>query len=343
MTLFELVVEKKVKSLSIIGMAKNVGKTVTLNYLIEQSTKRNMVLGLTSAGRDGEKIDAVFGTHKPAIWVPEGTLLATARKCVITSDARIEILYNTDISTPLGEIIIGRARESGDIELAGPATSTGIKQVIETMKDFGGELIIIDGALDRASSAAPTVTDATILSTGAAIGYSIESIIDKTKLRVELFSLKELKQSKIRQLAAKIVQENKLGIVANDRFKIIEQGDALLSGKEISAVIDENTEAIVIGGAVTDRFMMDLINIPYIDKIYIVVKDGVKVFFEDSTYKQLKRRGIKIRVLDPINLLALTVNPYSPTGYNFESVEFLDKIRSAMYPLPVYDVVLERL
>ena len=273
----------------------------------------------------------------------EGTLLATARKCVITSDARIEILYNTDISTPLGEIIIGRARESGDIELAGPATSTGIKQVIETMKDFGGELIIIDGALDRASSAAPTVTDATILSTGAAIGYSIESIIDKTKLRVELFSLKELKQSKIRQLAAKIVQENKLGIVANDRFKIIEQGDALLSGKEISAVIDENTEAIVIGGAVTDRFMMDLINIPYIDKIYIVVKDGVKVFFEDSTYKQLKRRGIKIRVLDPINLLALTVNPYSPTGYNFDPVEFLDKIRSAMYPLPVYDVVLERL
>ena len=60
MTLFELVVEKKVKSLSIIGMAKNVGKTVTLNYLIEQSTKRNMVLGLTSAGRDGEKIDAVL-------------------------------------------------------------------------------------------------------------------------------------------------------------------------------------------------------------------------------------------------------------------------------------------
>ncbi|HHY13345.1 MAG TPA: hypothetical protein GX526_01690 [Thermoanaerobacterales bacterium] len=343
MTLFDLVVEKKVKSLSIIGMAKNVGKTVTLNYLIEQSAKRNVVLGLTSAGRDGEKIDAVFGTHKPAIWVPEGTLLATARKCVVTSDARIEILYNTEISTPLGEIIIGRTRESGDIELAGPATSTGIKQVIEIMKDFGGDLIIIDGALDRASSAAPTVTDGTILSTGAAIGYSIESIIDMTKLRVELFGLEELKNQDIRRLAAKIIQENKLGTVTNNGFETIEQGNALLSGKEISSIIDEDTKAIVIGGAITDRFMMDLIDIPYLDKIYIVVKDGVKVFFEDSTYKQLKRRGIKITVLDPINLLALTVNPYSPTGYNFDPAEFLAKIRSAMYPLPVYDVVLGRL
>ena len=44
----------KYKSISIIGNYKNVGKTTTLNYIID-GARDNIVLGLTSIGVDGEE------------------------------------------------------------------------------------------------------------------------------------------------------------------------------------------------------------------------------------------------------------------------------------------------
>ena len=51
-----------VKTMSIVGMCKNAGKTTMLNWLLEQG-KLQGVLGLTSIGRDGESTDIVTGTE----------------------------------------------------------------------------------------------------------------------------------------------------------------------------------------------------------------------------------------------------------------------------------------
>ena len=47
----------KCKIISIIGLAKNVSKTTTLNYIIKNL--EGYRLGLTSIGRDGEKYDVI--------------------------------------------------------------------------------------------------------------------------------------------------------------------------------------------------------------------------------------------------------------------------------------------
>ena len=67
-----------VRSLSIIGMCKNAGKTTVLNKLIAELNESRVRLGLTSIGRDGESTDLVTRTAKPGIYVYEGTLVATA-------------------------------------------------------------------------------------------------------------------------------------------------------------------------------------------------------------------------------------------------------------------------
>ena len=54
------------KTLSITGMAKNTGKTVTLNYLLEQLRLRGKAVAVTSIGIDGEKTDK-YG--RPAVSV----------------------------------------------------------------------------------------------------------------------------------------------------------------------------------------------------------------------------------------------------------------------------------
>ena len=90
-----------VKTMSIVGMCKNAGKTTMLNWLLEQGRLQG-VLGLTSIGRDGESTDVVTGTEKPGIFVREGTLIATAQDMLRLGDITKEILMTTGIPTPLG-------------------------------------------------------------------------------------------------------------------------------------------------------------------------------------------------------------------------------------------------
>ena len=59
----------KYKTLSIVGMAKNAGKTTAMNFLIEEAMDEGVALGITSIGRDGESQDLVTGTEKPKIYL----------------------------------------------------------------------------------------------------------------------------------------------------------------------------------------------------------------------------------------------------------------------------------
>ena len=108
-------------SVSIIGMCKNAGKTTVLNRIIREMADSGCTLGLTSIGRDGESKDLVTGTQKPGIYVREGTLVATASELILRHcDVTREMLAATGISTPMGDVVILRARSDGNIQLAGP-------------------------------------------------------------------------------------------------------------------------------------------------------------------------------------------------------------------------------
>ena len=65
------------KSLSIVGLEKNTGKTVCLNYILSQLKNSNKQIAITSIGIDGENRDQVTHTHKPEIEVYEGMLFVT--------------------------------------------------------------------------------------------------------------------------------------------------------------------------------------------------------------------------------------------------------------------------
>lgn len=88
------------RSLSIIGMCKNAGKTTVLNRILSEMQETGKTLGLTSIGRDGESVDVVTQTHKPGIYVREGTLIATA----------VEMLKYCDISRELSKLRVSRHR-----------------------------------------------------------------------------------------------------------------------------------------------------------------------------------------------------------------------------------------
>ena len=83
--LYEL--QKKYKTISIVGMAKNAGKTTALNYLIEEAMDEGVRLGITSIGRDGETQDLVTGTEKPQIYLEQDTIVTVPTQLYEMADA----------------------------------------------------------------------------------------------------------------------------------------------------------------------------------------------------------------------------------------------------------------
>ncbi|MCL2397131.1 MAG: hypothetical protein FWC93_03605 [Defluviitaleaceae bacterium] len=176
-------------TINIIGMTKNAGKTTVLNHLIRDFGRRGVGLALTSIGRDGEEIDVVTQTSKPRIFVAAGTIVITTEKLLPVCDITKEIVAVTDFATPLGRVVVVRAISGGFVQLGGPSITTQMAVLVADLQGLWAEKIIIDGAISRKSLASPTLTQATVLCTGAALAADANSIIDQTCHAVNMLML----------------------------------------------------------------------------------------------------------------------------------------------------------
>lgn len=329
------------KRIAIVGTYKNAGKTVALNQFINIAALKGKTLGLTSIGRDGERKDIVTSTDKPPIYVLSGTLIATAEICVLNSEVSLEIIEVTDFQTAIGRVVICISREDGYVEIAGPDSNSEIKEVCDRMLDLGAELVLIDGALSRKTQASPAIADGVILSTGAVLGRSIDTVAEKTMHTIKLLTLPRVEEEilEICKEAAALKQVS--FIDKNKRLINTHIKTTLGNANKIIDLIKEDYEYIVIPGTVMNSFIKSVSTIADTKRLDIIVVDGTKVFVEEMDYRIFEKKGGSIKVIEPIKLLAVTINPYSPEGYNFEPVTFYNTMREALYPLDVFDCVQE--
>lgn len=335
-------IKDKYQRISIVGMSKNSGKTVALNYLIQEAYEEGISIGITSIGRDGEDVDIVTDTDKPPIFVEEGTLIATSSQMLQLGDASIEILRVTDYRSPLGDIIIGRVRDSGYVQVAGPQILSQISAVTDMMLDFGASFVIIDGALDRISQAAPDISQAAILSVGAVLSRDMNIVIEEAIHTASTLSLPRLEDEGIRSLARDLIDEGRIALIDGDGdIDLVHIQTALGSGHIIAEQLRDDSKYLVVAGCLVKNTIEDIIRTTrkYKD-LEIIIKDGTRVFIRPKDWLRFMKMGIRIRVLDSINLVAITLNPYAPTGYYFQPEEFLKKTRSYIKDIPVVDLVL---
>lgn len=300
---------QSVRSMSIVGMCKNAGKTTMLNWLLAHSG-RGRVLGLTSIGRDGESTDVVTGTEKPSIFVPAGTLIATARDMLWLGDVTKEILVSTGIPTPLGEVIIMRARSDGYVQLAGPSITTQLKRVSQTFFDLGAEQSIIDGALGRKSLGARQVAEGIVLCTGASYHMRMEKVIADT---VSIYRIMNLPKAQTVPAAPEGTLEQCLK----------EQGEALVTG------------------ALTDSMVLPLLRAGVLRKNRLVVADPSKVLLSPDTLDKMQLREVRLETAEAARTLCITVNPVSAYGWKFDKDEFRARLQEAV-DVPVINVKEEQ-
>jgi|LGOV01.1.fsa_nt_gb hypothetical protein len=326
----------KYNTISLIGMVKNAGKTTLLNELIDQAYWGKTILGLTSIGYDGEKTDSVTNTPKPTIEVFPGTLVATAQSLLNREHLRYEVLEVTDLTTVFGPIVIVRMRNHVEVELIGPRSNHGIEKVSRIMKNWGAELVLIDGALDRVSSASPALADGVFLSTGAALSRDMNQVVNQTLHRINLLRLKSVTTN---LSDFKLLKENnQIGIMDDKgQIDVIHLKTGINAGSELKNHLKNNSKYIFFPGAVTYSTLKDVVDLTH-GKVGVVVSDGSKLFVERDNYHELLAKGLKIFVLDEINLIGVSINPFSPKGYYFDSGILKQRLMEKVKDLKVINV-----
>ena len=325
------------RCVSIIGMCKNAGKTTALNRIIRETARANKCLALTSIGRDGEDKDLVTGTKKPGIFIPEGTLVATASELVVHHcDVTREILDTTGMHTPMGEVVIFRARSSGNVQLAGPSMTSQLAAVREDFFRLGADLVLIDGALSRKSLCSRQVTEATILCTGASYHKNIHTVVEDTAYQCRVLTLPEAEDTRLKSLTD-----------TDGRDTILfTQTDAMVlpAGASLEQMLrKEPVQTVFFGGALTDHLIKPLImSAAPLQDVTFVVRDASKILLKADAFEKLQRRGVRLQVLSAVNLVAVTVNPFSAYGMHLDAAELAERMK-ARIDLPVINVMEDSL
>ena len=318
----------KAHSVSVVGLEKNTGKTECLNYIIRNLPVEKRLFAVTSIGVDGETTDAVTGTSKPEIFLREGMLFSTSEKHYLQRHIFSELLDVSDESTPLGRVVTAKALGYGKVMLSGPSTGKGLERWIKDMEHLGAGTAIIDGALSRLSSASPSISEAMILTTGAALSASLPELVRKTVHTVGLIMSPVYSGALAGTLAG--IGRGIWNISHDDTLKA-------LSVTSIKANLAKGFRGVYIAGAVTDRLIDRILSDGAGEGFVIIARDFTKVFMSPSRRAVLKKKGIRLELLQASRLLAVCINPVSPNGMVLDSSRLREAL-SEEIPVPVYDL-----
>ena len=320
-------------------MAKNAGKTTALNYLIEEAMDEGLTLGVTSTGRDGEGTDIVTGTDKPRIYLDTDTIVSVPKQLYALADAGLEILRMTEYGTALGQLMLCRVADAGYVQVAGPVINAQHIQMCEEMLALGADLVLIDGAIDRKSIAAPDISDAIILSTGAVLSRKLSKVVEETAYTVELYSLPVLEEGMEREIIEEHADSDRVFTVRDGEAVQLNITTGLGSGKLLDNAIDDKVTHVFVPGAFTQSVVADIDRRKYKSTTF-VLRDPTKIFIDKAAWGKLRKYGLKVEVLENITVAAITVNPTSPAGYSFDHGEMASAMQKAVPDIPVIDVMM---
>lgn len=363
--LASIVASANISRLSLIGIAKNVGKTTTTNSLIETLIREQFYradeLALTSLGLDGEATDALTGLPKPRYVPQAGLILATTADLLLQAEnegAQIERLARLPGRTALGPVMLARMLHPGQVIIAGPTLLHDLSSALNQLQEYGARLGMIDGAINRLSAAAPNITDACIVCTGSSVGATPELVARRTfdvlaRLEAPQTAWKDIYKNQLAEMRQKRMNGRLLTfpLTSNDDVadSLIKLPDQLSTPANEAKWITSQMQSVrktvfLFYGAFTEELSRELLTqLPSEHtgcQAEFVIGDGTKIFCHSVVLQRLAARGLHVRVASPIRVLALTMNPYTPE-YVCKPERLMDalkKTRPAEHP-PIIDVI----
>jgi hypothetical protein len=355
-SLAHIVAKARIRRLSLIGLAKNVGKTTATNSLLETLLHERLYeaseLALTSLGLDGEATDAMTGLPKPRYVPQAGLLVATTHEFLRQAEsegARFERLQQLPGRTVLGPVFLARVTQPGRVVIAGPTLLRDLRATLDQFGASGAKLGIIDGAINRLGAAAPTITDACLLCVGASVAATPELAARRS---AGVFKRLMTPQSAHSDAYMKLQPHIRL-LCYNPNPPESEplscRGLAEPEGEArwiVEQMHDDGEKEVVyfLRGALTEELTQALLQqLPQRSatlRAEFVVEDATKIFCHPVTLSRLAARGLNTRVARVVRVLAITMNPYT-SEYSCTPQRFLDALLRELPENcpPVVDVV----
>ncbi|MBA3057532.1 MAG: hypothetical protein KJ614_16845 [Gammaproteobacteria bacterium] len=330
-------------TLAVMGMTKNTGKTVALNHLLAQAAAAQVAVGVTSIGRDGEERDQVFYVPKPPVLVWPGTLVATARNTLERARVRTKLIDATGIDSPMGEIVVVKVLNEGEMEIAGASRGSDQRQVIARLQQCGAALVLLDGALGRSHHASPSIADGVILATGAAIGGGMADVLRKTRERLAILGIAQA-DACVRQLCEPVFASGGVGLWdSHGESLFLANISTLNSAPALMEYAQAAIQTIAVSGAVGRSLWHALMTLAAARPgLTVVVSDGTKLFVQAADLAVFSQLGGRLLAQRAIHMTGITLNPFSPLGGSFDASAFLAAARAAFAGYGVSDVMLEQ-
>lgn len=323
--------------LSVVGLSKNAGKTVTLNHLIHAAAARQVTLGLVSTGRDGEEQDAITELPKPRIWAPAGTWVATARGALAAATATLTKFRELPLMTPFGPVVLARVENAGEVLLIGPGSVRRVGEAVGALEGYGARLSLVDGSFDRIAAAAPGITGRVVLAAGAAYSGSMSETLSQIRHVLDVFDLPPVPPD-IEASVERAATHHAVSVVSqsggvNPVLVASPLGDPELIA---AAAAVEPGGYLVLDGAFSDRLLLILLK-RRLTAITVVVNDPTHILVDRNLWRRWSRQGGRVRVRRSVQLLAITTNPHSPVGRSYDAAEFHQAVQTVAHR-PVYDL-----
>jgi len=326
----------------IVGTAKNTGKTTALTSILCELKSRNLSMAVTSIGYDGEDLDNLTFLPKPRIHLEKDTIIATSSLTLDTAKLQYEVLGETGLFTPLGQIIIAKVTLSGKIVIAGPNNIRDLKKIISLIKNINPDLLFIDGAMNR--MAPMFLADKLIFSTGASRSIEIENISEEMKLIGMLFSKDTCSQ----------YSDTTSCLLIKDSAVTDTGVSALLDEKDYRGILSfkpEDYDSLVIKGIFSSELLRILLKDIAVkrNKFRLVFQEPFRVLLSlnsisESGYNNIFPVNVDVLFSIKPKLIAVTVNSFFPKYENFhflpgyvDKSELKEKVSVAVN-VPVFDI-----
>jgi hypothetical protein len=355
-SLAHIVAKASIQRLSLIGLAKNVGKTTATNHLLRTLLDERLYeaseLALTSLGLDGEATDAMTGLPKPRYVPQAGLLIATTNEFLRQAEsegARFERLQQLPGRTALGAVLLARVKQPGRVVIAGPTLLRDLRTTLDQFGASGAKLGIIDGAINRLGAAAPAITDACLLCVGASVAATPELAARRS---ADVFKRLLTPQSAHSDVYMKLQVHARLlcfspNLRESESISFNELAEPENEARWIVQHMHNDVEKEVVfflRGALTEELtralLQQLPQQPAARQTEFVVEDATKIFCHPVTLSRLAARGLNARVARVVRVLAITMNPYTPE-YSCTPQHLLDALLRELPENcpPVVDVV----
>jgi hypothetical protein len=333
--------EKNIRSISVVGLSKNAGKTTVLNAIGHAAFLQDLTIGLCSIGVDGEKTDVWSGKPKPPVHVYPGQWVATVKFAFDLATGEWEIIERTHLTSVMGDVYIGRCIQEGNILLTGTSTVEAVSVITQRLMARGIRLCLVDGAYDRIAASSPAVTDGMVFVAGAQAGPSISQVAEMTErfLFPYLLPSVEINKDLLRFVTERTQHPEWVWIQEkeNGRDLVWKHGKWLDLNTSEKIRFPRQARLLRLG-ALTSLHWNRLMALSG-TRWTIVLEDPSCSFVPYEWLRSGLQQGHKLQVVRSVQLLGVFINPVSPDGYEFDKQEMKQAFERRFPTVTVMDAM----